>query len=106
MPTLYLAFLTLSLAAAELPFPASPDNAADSLQSSLATGGLQQPQVLSGILLEMGLASVQDVRLLNVPEQLELAESLRASGVNLGSRSKLRHLSDAGSQNDPPTEPI
>ena len=53
MPTLYLAFLTLSLAAAELPFPASPDDVTDSLQSSLATGGLQQPQVLCAYYLEL-----------------------------------------------------
>ena len=38
---------------------------------------------------------MQDIRLLNVPEQLELAESLRDAGVNLGSRSKLRRLSDS-----------
>ena len=44
-------------------------------------GGLEHPQVLSGILQELGLPSVQDVRLLNIPEQLELAESLRAEGT-------------------------
>jgi hypothetical protein len=37
---------------------------------------------------------VHDVRLLNMPEQLELADSLREQGVNLGSRSKLRRLSE------------
>ena len=67
---------------------------AGSLQSSLASGGLEEPQILSGILRELGLSSVQDVWLLNVLEQLELAESLRGEGVNLGSRSKLRRLSE------------
>jgi hypothetical protein len=67
---------------------------ADTLQSSLSAGGLEQPQFLSGILRELGLPSMQDVRLLNKPEQLELAESLREEGVNLGSRSKLRRLSE------------
>jgi hypothetical protein len=37
---------------------------------------------------------MQDVRLLNGPKQLELAESLREEGVDLGSRSKLRRLSE------------
>jgi hypothetical protein len=35
-----------------------------------------------------------DVQHLNPPEQLELSESLRAAGVDLGSRSRLRRLSD------------
>jgi hypothetical protein len=34
------------------------------------------------------------VQHLNAPEQLELSESLRAAGVDLGSRSRLRRLSD------------
>jgi hypothetical protein len=44
---------------------ASPDEGVGSLASSLVNGGLEQPQVLSGILRELGLPSVQDVRLLN-----------------------------------------
>jgi hypothetical protein len=69
---------------------ASLDEAAVSLQFSLAASGLEQPQVLSSILRELGLPSIQDVWLLNMPEQLELVESLREQGINLGSRSKLR----------------
>jgi hypothetical protein len=69
----------------------------DSLQLDLAAGGLQDPAVLCDILQDkkLGLLSMQDIRLLNAPEQLELAESLRDAGVNLGSRSKLRRLSDS-----------
>ena len=36
----------------------------------------------------------------NEPEQLELAESLRSAGVNLGSRSKLRLLANADAAAD------
>ena len=43
---------------------------------------------------------MQDVRRLNEAEQLELAESLRSAGVNLGSRSKLRLLADADAAAD------
>jgi hypothetical protein len=75
--------------------PASAHGAPDTLQSNLAAAGLEQPQILSGVLLmELGLPSVQDVRLLNMPEQLELSKSLREQGINLGSRSKLRRLSE------------
>jgi len=95
MPALImLPFIMTTLVAAEQALSASLDEAAGSLQASLAAAGLEQPQVLSGILLELGLPSVQDVRLLNIPEQLELSESLREEGVNLGSRSKLRRLSE------------
>ena len=95
---------TLAAAAAKA-LSASPDEAAGSLQSNLAAGGLEQPQVLSGILRELGLPSVQDVRLLNLPEQLELSKSLREQGVNLGSRSKLRRLSEeAIASGDEPAE--
>jgi hypothetical protein len=38
-----------------------------------------------------------DVRQLKVLERLEILESLRAAGVDLDSRSKLRRLSDSGS---------
>jgi hypothetical protein len=48
---------------------------------------------------------LRDVRLLNTPEQRELAESLREEGVSLGSRSKLRRLSEepveAGDEPEP-----
>ena len=91
---LLLAVLATTLAASGQALSARPDETAGSLQSNLAAGGLEHPQVLSGILRELGLPSVQDVRLLNLPEQLELAESLREQGVNLGSRSKLRRLSE------------
>ena len=40
------------------------------------------------------------MRRLNEAEQLELAESLRSAGVNLGSRSKLRLLADADAAAD------
>ena len=76
------------------PFPTHPHALRDSLEISLAAGGIEQPQALSSFLQELGLPTVQDVRLLNVPEQLELAESLRLEGINLGSRSKLRRLSE------------
>ena len=86
--------IATTLAAAEQALPASAYALAYTLESSLAGGGLEQPQFLFGILQKLGLPRVQDVRLLNVPEQLELAESLRKEGVNLGSRSKLRQLSE------------
>ena len=95
MPALILLpFIATTLVTSEHTFSASPDEVAGSLQSSLASGGLEEPQILSSILRELGLSSVQDVWLLNVPEQLELAESLRLEGINLGSRSKLRRLSE------------
>ena len=73
------------------------DVSGDSLQLDLvASGFVQHPSVLFDILHdELGLLSMQDIRLLNAPEQLELAASLRDAGVNLGSRSKLRRLSDS-----------
>ena len=75
MPALILlTFIATTLAAAAAKaLSTSPDEAVGSLQSNLAAGGLEQPQVLSGILRELGLPSVQDVRLLNLPEQLELS---------------------------------
>ena len=69
-----------------------------SLEASLAAGGVAQSRALAGALLGLGLPSARDVRLLNVPEQLELAESLRAAGVDLGSRSRLRRLSEEGGE--------
>ena len=104
MPALiYLFLLTFithitTLAAAEQAFSASADETAVSLQASLATGGLEQPQALAGILRGLGLPSVQDVRLLNIPEHLELSKSLQEQGVNLGSRSKLRRLSEGDNE--------
>jgi hypothetical protein len=97
MPALILlTFIATTLAAALSPraFPTSADEVEVCLEASLAAASLEQPQGLSGILRGLGLPSVQDVRLLNMPEQLELAESLREEGVNLGSRSKLRQLSE------------
>jgi hypothetical protein len=92
-----LPFIVTSLATPEQAFSTTPgdsNEAVGSLQFSLAAAGLEQPQTLSRILRDMGLSSVQDVWLLNLPEQLELVESLREEGVNLGSRSRLRRLSE------------
>jgi hypothetical protein len=69
-------------------------DATGTLEASLAAGGLQQPAALASTLRSLGLPTARDVRLLNMPEQLELTESLREEGVNLGSRSKLRRLSE------------
>ena len=63
-------------------------------EAELAVGGLNEPHALSDILRDVGLHSIGDVQHLNSPEQLELSESLRAAGVDLGSRSRLRRLSD------------
>ena len=71
-----------------------------SLESELASGGLDEPHNLSGLLRELGLHVMRDVERLSEPEQLELAESLRSAGVNLGSRSKLRLLADADAAAD------
>ena len=60
---LLLACIATTLTAAEQAFPASPDEVGGTFASSLVIGGLEQPQVLSGILRELGLPSVQDVRL-------------------------------------------
>jgi hypothetical protein len=68
-----------------------------SLEAALLGGGLDEPHALSGLLGERGLYFMEDVRQLNEPEQLELADSLAAAGVNLGSRSKLRLLADGAS---------
>jgi hypothetical protein len=62
------------------------------LEAELAAGELDQPLALSGLLGDLGLHFMRDVRRLNDPEQLELVESLKTAGVNLGSRSKLRLL--------------
>ena len=64
------------------------------LEAELAAGGLNEPLALSSILRDVGLHSLGAVQQLNAPEQLELSESLRAVGVDLGSRSRLRLLSD------------
>jgi hypothetical protein len=69
------------------------------LHVELIAGGLDPPQGLANILNDLGLHTMQDVRLLNTPEQLELAVSLRTAGVGLGSRSKLRRLSEATTLN-------
>ena len=66
------------------------------ITAELEAGGLHQPLVLSKVLKGLGLDSMKNVRQLNEPEQLELAESLTAAGVNLGTRSKLRLLADGG----------
>ena len=71
-----------------------------SLESELAAGGLDQPHALSGLLEELGLRLMQDVWRLNAPEQLELADTLKAAGVDLGSRSKLRLLANADAAAD------
>ena len=62
-----------------------------SLPSALASRGLDQPNELAAILLDLGLSSFYSLRILNMAEQLELAESLKDAGVNLGTRSLLRH---------------
>jgi hypothetical protein len=80
-----LATATLTAVAADLP---------PGLEVELVAGGLNEPQVLSGILRDVGLYSIGDVQHLNAPEQVELSESLWAAGVDLGSRSRLRRLSD------------
>ena len=87
--------------------PSAVDEAIDkgrdkghSLESELASGGLDQPHALSGLLEGLGLRLMQDVRRLNEPEQLELAESLRAADVSLGSRSKLRLLANGDAAAD------
>jgi hypothetical protein len=67
----YLAMATSTLAAVHQAFSASPDEAMNPLQASLATSGLEQPQVLYSILRELGLPSVQDVRLLGPSVPLE-----------------------------------
>jgi hypothetical protein len=64
------------------------------LEAELAVGGLNEPHAISDILRDVGLHSIGDVQHLNSSEQLELSESLRAAGVDLGSRSRLRRLSD------------
>jgi hypothetical protein len=64
------------------------------LEVELEAGGLNEPHALSDSLRDVGLHSIGDVQHLNSPEQLELSESLRAAGVDLGSRSRLRRLSD------------
>ena len=94
-----LATLALATCAAERqPSVSSKDSA--SLEAELESGQLDQPRVLSTILRELGLHLMGDVRLLNAPERLELSESLRAAGVDLGSRSKLRRLSGGGTQSE------
>jgi hypothetical protein len=87
--------------------PSAVDEAIDkgrdkghSLAAELASGGLDQPHALTGLLEGLGLRLMQDVQRLNAPEQLELAESLRAADVSLGSRSKLRHLANADAAAD------
>ena len=87
--------------------PSAVDEAIDTgrdkgpaLESELVSGGLDQPHALSSLLEGLGLRLMQDVRRLNEPEQLELAESLRAADVNLGSRSKLRLLANADAAAD------
>jgi len=87
----WLAFAALTAAAAGQP----------PLEAELAVGGLNEPHALSDILRDVGLHSIGDVQHLNAPEQLELSESLRAAGVDLGSRSRLRRLSDGAA--DVPT---
>jgi hypothetical protein len=87
--------------------PSAVDEAIDkgrdkghSLAAELSSGGLDQPQALTGLLEGLGLRLMQDVRRLNAPEQLELAESLRAADVSLGFRSKLRHLANGDAAAD------
>jgi hypothetical protein len=89
--------LALAACAAERP-PSASSKYLASLEAELESGELDHPRVLSGILHELGLHLMGDVRLLNAPERLELSELLRTVGVDLGSRSKLRRLSDIGSQ--------
>ena len=61
---------------------------ASSLELDLAAGGLQLAAALSGILQDkLGLLSMQDIRLLNAPEQLELAESLCDAGRSASGRA-------------------
>ena len=50
--------------------------------------------MLSRQLQTVGLHSIRDVQLLNTPEKFELFESLRTTGVDLGSRRRLRQRSD------------
>ena len=78
--------------------PSIPSKVSASLEAELELGEVDQPRVLAGVLRELGLRLMGDVLLLNAPERLELSESLRAAGVDLGSRSKLRRLSDSDPQ--------
>ena len=94
-----LVIVALATCAAERQ-PSVPSKDWASLEAELESGQLDQPRVLSTILRELGLHLMGDVRLLNAPERLELSESLRAAGVDLGSRSKLRRLSGGDTQSE------
>ena len=83
---------SLALTACVACSPHLPDESLLGLEVELAAAGLDQSQALSDILEKLGLHFVQDVRLLKMPEELELVDSLRSAGINLGSRSKLRQL--------------
>ena len=68
--------LALAVCAAERP-PSASSKYLASLEAELESGQLDHPRVLSGILHELGLHLMGDVRLLNAPERLELSELLR-----------------------------
>ena len=63
-----LATVALATCAAERQ-PSVPSKDSASLEAELESGELDQPRVLSGILQELGLHLMGDVRLLNAPER-------------------------------------
>ena len=67
------------------------------LPASLSHAGLENPESLTEALGTVELRSVQDIRMLDAGERAEMFGSLRAMGVGLGSRAKLRRLACASS---------
>ena len=62
------------------------------LQPALGAAGLEDAAGVVQGLKGLGLARLQDVRLLDVVEAREMMGALRGSAVSLGDRSRLRRL--------------
>ena len=71
---------------------ANISNPRPELQPALGAAGLEDAAGVVQGLKGLGLARLQDVRLLDAEEAREMMGALRGSAVSLGDRSRLRRL--------------
>jgi hypothetical protein len=66
------------------------------LEPALGAAGLENPGAAHHALLELGLTSLRDIRLLDAAEGVELKTALALADIVLGDRSKIRIVAATG----------
>ena len=73
------------------------------LEPALGAAGLENPGAAHHALLELGLTSLRDIRLLDTAEGVELKAALALADIVLGDRSKIRIVAATGELGSGPT---